>query len=241
MTALPLAPVRLMPGALIPGVALGAPVVRLARRLAAERGWPSVYRAVADELARQHAAGHLDPDTPRWYALAAEINDAASRHFAHFFTRSYLALEVKRQTGLTLDPAGETMQRCSDLIAESVLGPLVSGRSERVGRFAHVGPLETQRLTRRLVPGLVLDRTAWPAYAQLAWTNADRRFHGLVGRFLPFWRRGLPRWACPADTFADTSFLDVLSPIERDHVRASAKAACRHAKACAKAGRWVAA
>lgn len=171
--------------------------------------------------------------------MAAEINDPHSRHFIHYFARLYLVIEARRQTGLALDPAGETVQRCSDALAETVLAELIEGRSERVGSFVEVGPLETVRVTRRLVPGLVLDRTVWPAYSQLAWTEADRRFRGWIGRLLPFWRRGLPRWACPADTFADLSYLDDLTPGERRAILGSAREAMRVARACARAGKWV--
>lgn len=219
------------------GVRLTRAGAAAVRRAAGSGDWPLAYRTVAADL----RASGADCDTVRWYANAAEINDAAATSFIHYFARLYLVTEVFRQTGLTIDPAGETVQACSDRLAAAVLGDVAEGRSDRVGDFGEVGPFETMRVTRRLVPGLVLDRTVWPAYAQLAWAEADRRVRGWFGRFLPFWRRGLPRWTCPAETFEDGRFLRDLTAGERASILASAGEAHRRARACVRAKQWVSA
>jgi hypothetical protein len=230
-------PVPVQPAGLVDGIVLPQPLLdRLRRMRVLGLGFPAVYRALA--LALRDQAG-VDEDTRRWYLNAAAVNDRRSTEFIHFFARSYLAVDAWRQTRVQVRPDSATMQRCSDDLAERVLGPMLSGVTDRVPRFAELGPIETQRMARRLIPGLVLERTVWPAYGQLAWAEADGSWRAIACRFLPSWASGLPRWLCPADIFSDDGFLTDLSDEERRHIRASARRAGRHARQCARAGRWI--
>lgn len=192
-----------------------------ARVRAEGEGYWRAYERIRDHIApyidasTSVAEERLIRDTHIWYKSAAEINNPGSTAFIHLFARSYLCAETFRQTGIEIEPSGRVVQCNSDGLAREVLDSILSGEDSAIKTFDAIGPVDTQYMTQRLIPGRVLERTAWPAYAQWAWIVTSRRFQHRMKLLLPCLRLDLPEAASPSEYFYDEGFLQLLTEREK--------------------------
>jgi hypothetical protein len=131
-----------------------------------KQDYPAAYQAVADDLKAQARHGiAIDPNTLTWYADAAQINNPQANSFIHYFVRAYVSEYAKAQTGQEIDSA--QFQNVSNLLASNVLGH-ISTHGVVLG-FDTVGEQDTQNIIENFKNGnTIVDKFAWPAYADLA-------------------------------------------------------------------------